>query len=1001
MDLKREMFIANGVHHLGKNDSWEYLPGIRATLKANARENLDTGGWHLALQGVQTLRRDAVRMPSGTMPSEASLFDRLLVWADDNYPGLMPLTDDVREALQRDSSIQIMRQNETGRAAYARGAVYETYAPQAEEILGEIYDISQKNPNAAKAWDRLMARDLGSVSASPEEIVKGNPELAPILTELKDSPSRDSAKQIVEKQVEVLTTKVTDAEATPLENGANKQANGYAALQEQAAESRRKQEEDIRRQTYEDALRGAIALYSLFGGDKKTVKQLNAVISAYSAIRTAVNTYNTAAAIGSSGAGLALAGQWVLVVVALAAAFEEDEGQNAQAQIMEALKSISQQLSEIQRQISKGFSYIDSRLLQQAQVLEAGFQSVLTGLLINQIQLRQIKLATYAFASNLDTSISWIAKKLDYVVDVQNLEKVSAFANWKQMTGSYLTLGDANANSAIVELSALRSRSLDEWHAGAELFDLSANLDYWLDSNAASELSNWVVHINTFRSICRLLKIAVPPKRVPNPAIWIHNSMSCMEIGANNLYPPSKLGPLLIPQLISDGELLTSEATLLRNPVFSGPNSADIVFAFLLQKYAEVIKEVINEVSLIHKDKLMIARNGSPADGLLGEFEELINYAAEGAVLTPADPDHEGWTLAKPSSKADAVMPFPSLVNAGGVDITDGVLQHFSATPGLDDCAPSWMHPEAWPEVRKLQAWEALSLEIRSLAITGSWLGLGKVSMEYQAQIEQFGFQDGGWYNIVGRPVVHYVLFLNSPATRLALSCASQYLADSHLGLVLCYTDSRFNLTNFGFKKNFANSCARPFMFLPPLQSPFVQLNDLQAKVRSRYCDIAEQIRVEIASQLGTTASELGAKAKTLSRVTELIRSMARWLLPDGLIANEALRTSLFGPTDGWLPWRSGWEPSKAMIVFPDLVIPLLDTAALQSMASLRSDQDPSDPTTWWATQLLSNLDLIATTSRQTFEKALKECNVATDASTIFPTEVAVLEQLKLHQRYF
>ena len=1006
VDIKRQMFVANGVYRLATNDSWEYLPAIKALLSRNRDQPLDNANWQIGFQAVQVARRDSVRAPNGSLPSEASLLDRLLTWADSEFPGAMPITDVVRDALQRDSAIRILRQNETGRAAYIRGDVYDNSSTEAETVLGEMYDVSKTSPKAMEAWDRLMARDLGRVSATPEQILAENPALSDLLDRMKASPTSEAGLAALDTQVKTLSKDLVESRYALklIKNSNDATRSALESMLNGAMEARRQQNEEIRRKTVEDALRGAVAIYSVLGGDKPTVHRISALLNAYSGARAAVNAYNTAIAAGSSAgvASMALAGGWVGVAMSLAAGFAEDDGKGPQEQLMEALSQISQQLADIQKQISRNFEYVDVRLSQLSIKMDEGFEAVLTGLESNKFELEKLLSAAYNLADSLDASAKWIAAKLDYAIDTPVYEAVSKYANWKQNSGQYLNgqqIGDAASSLAI-----LKSRSVDEMHSGVELTNLTTDFDAWIRSKEADGVSDWTNHVNTFRSIAKLLDIPLSSHSAPNRKMWSFATTACIQVGTNNISPPALLGPTLVDELIQDGTLLIDEVQLFRNGSSAGPTGVEIIFEFLLIKYSEAIRSITLEVRGIHQEKLTLAGCSEPTNILFDEFiipsdGSTQNFQVAHPTLPPTDQfgDPWPWINVRPSNKAEVLMPLAIPLDPQSPEPPYSLWEQ---RPGLADCVPSWVNPANWPAIYAGDAWNSVPSEVRIYASIGEQLGLGTLRMEYQAQIDGWRWQDGPFSNLVGIPRVDFVLFWQKGDRRIGLQCVTKYTCESHMNLVCCYSTNTFNLAPpFKLKSQFIQSLAG-FLIAPPLVTPnFKSLGDLVSSVENQYVQIAAGINKEIQLQLAAPVSKLGEAAFALRRITDLIRGVTAWLLPDLLSTDVSLRTSLFGPTEIWLPLGPGWNVQEWLQKLGN-TIPLIDERTLGCMVSADDSRDMKSATDWTNTQMLTNLEDIGDASSRCFRAAIKQ-RLFVNAPLPKSDDAFLLEQLRLFKHYF
>jgi hypothetical protein len=989
-DVKKQMFIANALSAIARQDSWEYLIPLKTALDINRQVPLDPTAWYRTMASMQLARQDGTARPSGPSAQGLYYFDKLLDWTDSENPLFLPLTKEARDYVRNLGGIETARRTEAGDAAFQRGSIYEKYSPQAAQILGEFYEVAEGDGAARDYWNELMARDLGSTKATPEQIVAQNPSLSDVLDSIRGKASDAEARASLEQQIKDLSTKLSETElklhsAGTAGGGASQPLMELLAQEQEAREQRNK---EIRQQTVVAGLRGALAVYSFLGGDATTVRRLSAILKAYQDARAAVQAYQLAIAANASQgmATMALAGGWVGVALALAAAFMEGDGEASfQSQIQEALSQLSKQLQQLQRQMSKGFQYVDERLVDLSRQMEAGFGAVVMGLQSNEYQLNKLVIATYSLSQRLSASTDRILASVDYAADAQVYDNLTKLANWKRNSGEYLSSSKLPDIKGDIDVAAKRSK--DEFHSGAALANLNQAFRDFLQVTSVDELARWPKHINTYRSICQLLGVPLRSGRATNPLHWHFAAAACVDIGANNFDPPSTMEPLL-GRLIDDGEFLVGEIQALRAIDGGTTNAVDLVFAFLLDCYVESMNSVAAAVLSIHKEKLELSR--AQQTGALGEWDGNLSEARDASELSP----QFKVTAAR---KADAFVPQASA--PGGADVFPQWQQH----PGLVACVPSTAYPDSWPAIESGQVWQAVPLEVRQYAVLAGLLGLGNISLEYQAQIEEM---DWNMMNVlVGSPKVYYALVLTGrDNNRRALYMLCQNIADSHTGRSIgCYATNPLpyiQASMVNLKESLVKSQTGFSMLLlvGPNASKSVSFESLSDEVRRAYDAIAIQIRAEIAQQLPVADSALGSAVATLSKVVSLIRGMASWVLPDLLDSNADLRTCLFGSTVSWKPRFPGFSVERFSKMEPDVRIPLLDLRGLQELLTVEDEESPSS---WLALNLLEDLARVAKASRTDFSYALREARAIGARAGYMSPEEEKLALLKGFRRYF
>jgi len=294
--------------------------------------------------------------------------------------------------------------------------------------------------------------------------------------------------------------------------------------------------------------------------------------------------------------------------------------------------------------------------------------------------------------------------------------------------------------------------------------------------------------------------------------------------------------------------------------------------------------------------------------------------------------------------------------------------------------------------------WQTFPIDVRGNALLAESFGIGTASIEYQAQLENWVWEDFG-RNLSGLPIVHYTLLLTNQGRRRGLLCASQYMADSHLARVKVFTNNQFNLAPpIGLKKAVGQSRAMPIIAPPAVTPNFMSPEDLSATICERYCTVAKQIKSEIQTQLTGNVSDLGKAVFALTRTTELIRGAAAWLLSDKVASNSTLRASLFGGAEGWARYDLGWSVLEDQKRWRT-VVPLLDADTLARLMQMGDIQDPDDPAQWTELHLLANLSAVVDASCVSLQDAIQNCERSSIG--VLPDEANLLAQLKLHQRYF
>jgi len=998
--VTKSLFIANGIKYLSRSDSWEYLAALDATLRKNRSAPLDAYGWYQGFVQMQAARRDALMSAAPGLPSRATYADRLLKWVDESSPLFGPAVDMARDYLAENRTLQGLKNDETGATAHARTSVYLKYSPQAEKLLGELYDLAQTNPKAKEAWDELMARDLGKVSATAEAIVAENPELRSMMERLQAAPTEGDAREAIKVDVKFLIENVGRIESKlELIDTTKKTADRKGAtLEEQAEAARKERDLEVRRQTTENALRGAVAIYSFLGGNPATIRQLNGILNAYSSAYAAVKAYNAAILAGSSTgmASLAMAGSWAGIAIALSAAFSGSDAEaEMQEQLFGALNRISQQLQAIQKQLAQGFESIDKRLVGLSEQMQAGFEAVLSGIQGNRLQLTELTSAAYSLSRNLTESVDLILERLKDGFDAQLYEDVLSYANHLGNTGDYLTA--AQRSAAATALLKITARGKDAVHSGRPLLNLGTPLEQWLASKEADQAGDWQTNINMYRSLCSLLGASLNEAPSVNPGMWRFAAESAIGIAVKNCETPRALGNAL-PQLLADGKALQQDVATLRAGNAGSLDTLDLAFELLIEQYAAAMREVESAVQSVHQHQILLVNPTATPGQMLERFAFAVENArdlaeslgtgltvVDGSFSIEAHPSPAGKTLIEEASPP-GLMPFEAM----------------SKILEFDECVPSFYDPATWPVMKSpLRAWNSLPLELRADAILAQMLGMGMMQFEYQAQIEEMRLTKTD--NIVGRPKVHFVLLLETAGSRTGVAHTVQWVAESNIQEVCCWArkDVYDPWLSLQFKSLFLEFGGQFNYQEGQAIKPFISSDELKSRVEERYTAIAVGTNDMLRAQLDAPDSTLGAAARKLTRTTELIRGMTSWLLPDLVESNDALRTALYGPASSWMGYTSvrdlkAWVPTR-----PERHggLPLFDGTTLRELVANSASFSREEAAHWPPTLFLGEVDTYLTLSINGFREALRKARAnGIPAGYVHPID-ETLSRLELLQK--
>lgn len=603
-----------------------------------------------------------------------------------------------------------------------------------------------------------------------------------------------------------------------------------------------------------------------------------------------------------------------------------------------------------------------------------------------------------------------LADRVAYKTELDAQEPIEELAAFKNLNGVALSLPQLQTLNTKIDFYLRHGR--DEAISGLELPNLVSASNWVRAVDALDDVSNWERNLNSYRSLCRVLGMPVAAERLCSPRRWRFAATSYIDIRINDTDLPLAANDVILHALIDEGQRLVNEVETVAAHNPGKVDSVDMLVHFLLAEYSQALREVETAVSAIHSAQLLAV---GASLRILPDLELLrleIRHA-----LSERPKEVFGDKNARPVKLEETVWPeAPPPVTAGVAQIA--IWDDWAQRTGLDVCVPSVRKPEKWPALnpeaneRIVRSWQKYDLES---AIVAEALGLGKLSIEYQVQIESIH-----WANlfdlVLGIPTVYYFLFMKTPSGRKWIAASVAKLRGEPPVYSICYEPGGQRLTPLGVVTNAQKSflALRDTPYSPPefeavLAQPHIagaRYTSLTEDIVSRYADIGNRIHAELSTQLDTPDSPLGSAVRRVTRVSDIIRGTCTWLLPAAL-SDAGLRTSLFGSAARWASFSIKRQfdipeiPPLDLVAFKEFdipAIPLLDLAAFKELLASGSEQEAQD---WSEVVTLQPVKLMGELSLKNFVSALRKARALTSDQPL-QTEIAEsLRELKAVHRFF
>jgi hypothetical protein len=486
---------------------------------------------------------------------------------------------------------------------------------------------------------------------------------------------------------------------------------------------------------------------------------------------------------------------------------------------------------------------------------------------------------------------------------------------------------DAAFPRKVAEIIAYLKASRDPIHADA--WDTSLENPRLLAERLKDE--NWPAHVNLFRGMAKARAGFDFSGRRSNPTRWVLAAASFVDLSVENLDHFRASPTVDFDDLYNEGELLSREL------------GWDISFrqpALLLGLYRDNV--VLYSDALKQTQAVAAEARSKALNGL-------------GSPLVDATP-----RLASADSDAKSLSSFIAMreIRHAGKTSAEWVARSKKSPVVGNENWPSIFHPEkVWSQVL-----------MNDIFLQWEMMGLGRLELTYVAFYSDEKFGGGGGGNVsyetvrYAKPNIEYVLQAKDKSGNAIR------LATATVGL-----KNRVTVSGSGAIYAIQNASLDLQKYLKENDLPFaVPEFSLEAKGLGEHLKQARRIiqtgiRDELIRQLISPTSDLSQALFELDGSARALRGLTVLVFPRSLIANEHLRSILFGRDNADMGQRYT-PPLLTSANALDLVRwPDIEKAKREGVADAKGDD--IDPTTWPPSVFLRDLEVRMDSS----ERALLE----------------------------
>jgi hypothetical protein len=502
---------------------------------------------------------------------------------------------------------------------YVKNDYLEKGRNDAAQVITDAYELAENNPDFRSSLDAVFGQDFQSLSGdNSQSILLSNPDFKESLSESLDGNGSlksevDSIKEILNEKLILTIEEIKDAQAEAVEN-INSIAEQTAPIGQTASEVRtilaqiesqaKANEKQLRSEWNDLSLRSIATVASLLIGDKKTGRQLTAVVDAYIKTKNLFQQYNTLTATSTgamSGIGaigtLGLMCSYVGIATALYSAFTESDEPSADELILEGLQRLSEQIENFRLEVMDGLRVVDKKLSSFIEQTGENFQLLLNHINNVAIDVSGARISLANISIQLNQLWMDVDKKLDYLITEDFRETQTAVYNYKKDFGGEMTVEEFRFY--IRKIRFYFEDSKNEIFAGdANSLDNSENLHTEIANKTAPECINVIREYAKRHINAEFVGIRCNPNRVDLCA----DMLVTMAREHPNTYKQVPSIPLF-KEIYSEMKTNKSE---VENLLTSGEKSPlTTLFEKLLTDYTESVENLVSVAREIRKAELI------------------------------------------------------------------------------------------------------------------------------------------------------------------------------------------------------------------------------------------------------------------------------------------------------------------------------------------------------------------------------------------------------------
>ena len=890
-EIDRAVWVGNASYQISRGRNWEYVDYLDRTVSISAGgpssqvwvheadalkhrtfiDSLDQSG--LPRTGVQH---------SEFLDPEASRANKIYeALKQAGPPGFLVgdwLQSQLRTAIEPREMLLLSQQNR------AASNSFRTNARRLTEVLGAVYDLAQKDKTYGEFIDVVFGRRFGAnTNDAADTILANNPDYANnrYVRQLVKSggSAQDRAVRLVEAVKRDLQAKIDGmgSEVSRIAGNLRREEDISVKASSKSEEAFKKiilsaeaqNRAAIVRAEVED-LRAAGFVVSAFLSDRDLARGINATTQAVGQFYTSVNDFeqnqlllkarhgeNLATAMSAA----ALTYNFLSIGLLLSQAFGPHQD-SPDAIILSAIKELSKQLAEFQKEVRARFDHIDWELNEIYSLMVRDFASLAESIGRVRYDVEAAQRAIDRIALRLDAFQRNTLARLDLAIDQRFHAEMEKCLGYEQRTGRRLT--QERYSDCVAEIISYLKEARDPTRS--DYWDASLDTPQSLAERLKDE--DWPAHVNLFRGMARARAGFEFGGIRANPTRWALASAAFVDLSAENI-DYFRASPLVeFDALNSEGEALSREFGWEIS--FKQPARILNLYRDLIVRYNESLKRTQAAAAEVRKNA--ISALGSQ---LADASPSLETASPEVKVLASTIAKREIRHAARTSEDLIAInkKPWPSV----GPQTPRG--------PVVGD--------ERWPNVFNPEKVWAAILQNDDL-LKWEMLGLGKLELTYIAYYSNVAT---GEYQIYAAPTIGYWLQAKDKASGTVTKLASATVGQKSRVWLGWNGGGSHLIQNTAFDfSNYLKETELPFGL--PQFSLDLDAKTIEQQVSAASEIMATRVREELISKLKSSTSDLSQALFELDGCVRALRGLTVLAFPRSVAVNDDLRAILFGQDD-------------------------------------------------------------------------------------------------------